>query len=179
MTQAKTVRSYWYFTAIVVAAVFGLIGAFGNSGSSSAPQATTTTDAGYLVLMPVQATTTTTEVPLQFDVGDFIDEQRNLYGECGEWYETAIEAGWQPEEWENLSRIMFRESRCQPDACSKSTSGLKCRDAGLMQINQIHTKFIAQLGQSFPDSMLDPSLNLAFARRLYEGSGWKPWTPRT
>jgi hypothetical protein len=182
MKQAKTVRSYWYSTAIVVAAVFGLIGAFGNSGTSSAPQATTTTDAGYLVLEPVQATTTTTtttEVPLQFDVGDLIDEQRNLHGECGEWYETAISVGWQPEEWQNLSRIMFRESRCQPDACSKSTSGLKCRDAGLMQINQIHTKFIAQLGQSFPDSMLDPSLNLAFARRLYEGSGWKPWSPRT
>lgn len=177
MTQAKTVRSYWYFTAVVVAVVFGLIGAFGNADSSSAPQATTTTNAGYVVLTSiVQATTTTTtEVPLQFDVGDLIDEARNTHGECGEWYETAMSVGWQPDEWDRLSAIMFRESRCQPDACSKSTSGLKCRDAGLLQVNQIHTKFLAQLGLSFPDSMLDPTLNLAFARRLYEGSGWSPW----
>jgi len=181
MKQAKTVRSYWYGTAIVVMVVFGLIGAFGNPDGANPPQETTTTTAGYLMLMPVKATTTTTttEVPLQFDVGDFIDEQRNLYGECGEWYGTAMATGWQPDEWENLSRIMFRESRCQPDACSKSTSGLKCRDAGLLQVNQIHTKFLNDLGYEFPDSMLDPSLNLAFARRLYEGSGWKPWTPRT
>jgi hypothetical protein len=182
MKQAKSVQSYWYGTAVVVAVVFGLIGAIGNSDGSSAPQATTTPPAVTVVLKPVQATsttTTTTEVPLQFDVGDLIDEQRNLHGTCGEWYETAMSVGWQPDEWANLSRIMFRESRCQPDACSKSTSGLKCRDAGLLQVNQIHTKFLNDLGYDFPDSMLDPTLNLAFARRLYEGSGWKPWTPRT
>ena len=176
MKQAKTVQSYWYFTAVVVAVVFGLIGSIGNSDGSSARQATTTTNAGTVVLKPIQATTTTTtEVPLQFDAGDFIDEARNTYGECGEWYETAMATGWQPDEWDRLSAIMFRESRCQPDACSKSTSGLKCRDAGLLQVNQIHTKFLNDLGLSFPDSMLDPTLNLAFARRLYEGSGWKPW----
>ena len=181
MKQAKSVQSYWYGTAVLVAVVFGLIGAIGNADGSSAPQATTTTNVGTVVLEPMQATTTTTttEVPLQFDTGDFIDEQRNLHGECGEWFETAMATGWQPDEWENLSRIMFRESRCQPHACSKSTAGLKCRDAGLMQVNQIHTKFLAQLGFSFPDSMLDATLNLSFARRLYEGSGWKPWTPRT
>ena len=177
MKQTKTVKSYWYYTAVVVAVVFGLIGAIGNSDGSSAPQATTTTNAGTVALKPVQAitTTTTTEVPLQFDAGDFIDEARNTYGECGEWYETAISVGWQPDEWDRLSAIMFRESRCQPDACSKSTSGLKCRDAGLLQVNQIHTKYLNDLGYDFPDSMLDPTLNLAFARRLYEGSGWSPW----
>jgi len=114
-------------------------------------------------------------VPLQFDAGDFIDEARNTHGECGEWYETAMSVGWKPEEWDRLSAIMFRESRCQPDACSKSTSGLKCRDAGLLQVNQIHTKYLNDLGYDFPDSMLDPTLNLTFARRLYEGSGWSPW----
>ena len=182
MKQTKTVQAYWYSTAIVVAVVVGLFGIIGNADGSSAPQATTTTDAGYLVLEPVRVTTTTTvtpttttEVPLEFDIGDLIDEARNTHGECGEWYETAMATGWQPDEWANLSRIMFRESRCQPDACSKSTSGLKCRDAGLLQVNQIHTKFLNDLGMSFPDSMLDPTLNLAFARRLYEGSGWKPW----
>ena len=178
MKQAKSVQSYWYFTAVVVAVVFGLIGAIGNSDGSSAPQATTTTNVGYVVLTSiVQATTTTTttEVPLQFDAGDFIDEARNTHGECGEWYETAMSVGWQPDEWDRLSSIMFRESRCQPDACSKSTAGLKCRDAGLLQVNQIHTKYLNDLGYDFPDSMLDPILNLTFARRLYEGSGWKPW----
>jgi len=60
MKQAKSVQSYWYFTAVLVAVVFGLIGAFGNSDGSSAPQANTTPRAGTVVLKPVQATTTTT-----------------------------------------------------------------------------------------------------------------------
>ena len=175
MKQAKTVQSYWYFTAVVVAVVFGLIGAFGNADGSGAPQTTTTTNAGTVVLTSIvqtTTTTTTTEVPLQFDAGDLIDEARNTHGQCGEWYETAMSVGWQPNEWDRLSAIMFRESRCQPDACSKSTSGLRCRDAGLLQVNQIHTKFLNDLGYDFPDSMLDPILILTFARRLYEGSGW-------
>jgi hypothetical protein len=180
MTQAKSVQAYWYSTAIVVAVVVGLFSVISNSDASSAPQTTTTVNAGYVVAQATTTTTTvipttTTEVPLQFDAGDFIDEARNTHGECGEWYETAMDAGWQADEWDRLSRIMFRESRCQHDACSKSTSGLKCRDAGLLQVNQIHTKFLAQLGWVFPDDMFDPLNNLLFARRLYEGSGWKPW----
>jgi len=176
--QTKTLKQYWIRAGIAIVGVFTLIGVFANDNDGSAPQATTTTSAPNIEATTTTTSTTTsttTEAPLNFDIGDLIDEARNTHGQCGEWYETAIQAGWQPEEWERLSLIMFRESRCTPDACSKSTSGLKCRDAGLLQVNQIHTKYLADLGLSFPDDMFDPLANLMFARRLYDSSGWNPW----
>lgn len=106
---------------------------------------------------------------------DYIDEQRQLHGQCGEWHDLAISVGWSESEWPTLSRIIYRESRCQPDACSKSTSGLECRDAGLVQCNQVHTKWLNELGWTFPDSMFDPETNLRFAKMLHDSSGWSPW----
>jgi hypothetical protein len=179
--QTKTLKQYWIRAGVVTVTVFTLIGVFASGHGQSAPQATTAistanTEAPTTTTTPTTtSTTTTTEAPLNFDIGDLIDEARNTHGQCGEWYETAMQAGWQPEEWKRLSLIMFRESRCTPDACSKSTSGLKCRDAGLLQVNQIHTKYLADLGLSFPDDMFDPLANLMFARRLYDSSGWNPW----
>jgi hypothetical protein len=134
-------------------------------------QATTTT-----------STTTTTEVPLVSDVNDYIDEARALYGRCGEWYETALAAGWElPTYWPDLSRIMYRESRCTPDACSKSTSGLPCRDAGLTQINQVHRAGMASLGYTWPDDAFIPEINLRYAWVLYRdacinNNGQRPWS---
>ena len=106
---------------------------------------------------------------------DYIDEQRQLHGQCGEWHDLAISVGWTESEWPTLSRIIYRESRCQHDACSRSTSGLKCRDAGLVQCNQVHTKWLNELGWTFPDSMFDPETNLRFAKMLHDSSGWSPW----
>lgn len=106
---------------------------------------------------------------------DYIDEQRMLHGQCGEWHDLAISVGWTESEWSTLSRIIYRESRCTPDACSKSTSGLRCRDAGLVQANQVHTKWLNELGWTFPDSMFDPETNLRFAKMLHDSSGWSPW----
>lgn len=100
---------------------------------------------------------------------------RATYGRCGEWHDLAISVGWTEEDWPTLSRIIYRESRCIPEACSQSDSGLKCRDAGLVQVNQIHREWLAGMGYSFPDDLFDPAINLTFARRLYETSGWKPW----
>ena len=106
---------------------------------------------------------------------DYLDEQRMLHGQCGEWHDLAISVGWTESEWSTLSKIIYRESRCQPDACSKSTSGLRCRDAGLVQANQVHTKWLNQNGWTFPDSMFDPETNLRFAKMLHDSSGWSPW----
>ena len=47
--------------------------------------------------------TTTTEVPLAFDAGDLIDEQRNLHGKCGEFHDLAIAVGWTEDQWPKLS----------------------------------------------------------------------------
>ena len=145
--------------------------------TTQAPATTTTTST-----TSTTTSTTTTEVPLQSDPLDYIDEQRQLHGRCGEWHDLALEVGWQEEQWPMLSRVLFRESRCTPDACSKSTSGLKCRDAGLVQVNQIHTAWLNELGLSHPDDMFDPRNNLWFAYKLYSSReqngkcGWQPWS---
>jgi len=103
---------------------------------------------------------------------------------CGVWLPLAISQGWpdNPAILKILDGLMWRESRCQADACSKSDSGLKCRDAGLLQVNQVHTKYLDDLGWSFPDDMLNPANNLRFAWLLYSGRetngqcGWSPWS---
>ena len=96
--------------------------------------------------------------------------------ECQQWLQTALEAGW-PNEREILDRlgfIMWRESRCTSDADSGP-------DHGLTQINQIHSKWITDLGWSH-ELMKDPALNLRFAWLLYSGReangqcGWTPWS---
>lgn len=102
---------------------------------------------------------------------------------CFEWTGVAIRAGWQPDELPRLMRIMFRESRCQPDACGLTDSPhlRKCRDWGLMQINDYSWKTtIRNMGLSI-EQMWDPYWNLWFARWLFEtsmeanGDGWHPW----
>ena len=141
-------------------------------------QATTTTS----FTTTTSTSTTTTEVPLVSNPTDYIDEARALYGKCGEWYETALAAGWElPTYWPDLSRIMFRESRCTPDACSKSTSGLPCRDAGLTQLNQVHRAGMAALGYTWPYDAFIPEINLRYAWVLYRdacinNNGQRPWS---
>lgn len=97
-----------------------------------------------------------------------IDEARMLYGQCGEWRNLALAVGWPPDQWETLSRVMYRESRCSPYAFSGS-------DAGLMQINRIHTEWASIMGWAWPDDLFIAENNLTFALRLYTTSGWAPW----
>ena len=129
-----------------------------------APQATTTS-----------TTTTTTEVPLAFDIHDYIDETRAQHGNCGEWYETALAAGWElPTYWPDLSRIMHVESRCTPTAFSGS-------DAGLTQLNRVHTDGLASMGYSWPADAFNPEVNLRYAWVLYRdacinNNGQRPWS---
>jgi len=97
---------------------------------------------------------------------------------CQEWVPEAVAAGWPADRQilETLMSIIWRESRCQPDAWNG-------HDAGLTQINQIHTAWIAELGMGdHPEAMFDPARNLAFAWKLYSSReaagkcGWKPWS---
>lgn len=97
---------------------------------------------------------------------------------CQEWVPEAIAAGWPADRQtiETLMSIIWRESRCQPDAWNG-------HDAGLTQINQIHANWIAELGLGdHPDAMFNPLLNLEFAWKLYSSReakglcGWKPWS---
>ena len=120
-------------------------------------------------LAELSPTSTTTLAPVV--IVDVSDDTK-----CQQWLQTALEAGW-PNNREVLDRLGFicwRESRGIPDADSGP-------DHGLMQINQIHTKWITDLGWTF-EQMKDPLINLRFAWLLYSGReangqcGWTPWS---
>lgn len=87
---------------------------------------------------------------------------------CPQWWTLAREVGWSENELEMLDFIIWRESRCLPDAWNGA-------DAGLTQINQIHTHFVEVMGYTFPEGMFDPRSNLTFALKLWTGKGWEPW----
>lgn len=109
-------------------------------------------------------------------------EQQNL---CVEWIDEALNAGWQADELPRLMRIMYRESRCIPTACGETDSPhiRKCRDWGLLQINDYSWKSTIRSMGWHIEEMMNPTENLRFARWLYEysldrnGNGWLPWTP--
>ena len=127
-------------------------------------------------LYPPTTTTTTTIAPIVL-----ADGLHDL--PCAQWFNTAIDAGWpnDPATLTTLSKIMWRESRCLPTACSKSDSGRPCADYGLIQGNwYAHHKWWADMGLT-PDDMFNPYTNLRWGWLLYSGReakgqcGWQPW----
>lgn len=62
-----------------------------------------------------------------------VDEARMLYGKCGEWKPLALAVGWPESEWGTLSKVLYRESRCNIDSWNKTDPSSGSR--GLMQIN--------------------------------------------
>lgn len=98
---------------------------------------------------------------------------------CAQWADEALDAGWQPDEIPQLLRIIWRESRCQPDAVRTNHRGAPV-DVGLTQINQVHRPDLAKRGFSHLD-MTDPKANLWYARVLHQWHetrglcGWSPW----
>jgi hypothetical protein len=111
-------------------------------------------------------------------------------GFCTEWVPMALEAGWETDHLERLDYVLWRESRCQPDAFNGDdpNSG----SYGLMQING----FWCRPTSTHPDGWLQAQglvnkcsdlyvahINLAAARAIYDyadarGCGWLPWTTR-
>lgn len=91
---------------------------------------------------------------------------------CGEWFPTALEAGWSAAEWPTVGAIMERESQCTPSAVNHNANGTV--DRGLMQVNSVHRGWLADVGITLA-MLLDPWNNLRAARLLYERSGWAPW----
>jgi hypothetical protein len=163
-------------TLIVSLCVLGLIlvtllTSCGNKEQSVQPplSVTVATTVPVVTTVPVPETTSapTTTMPDLSGV-DWVALAREQHGKCGEWHDLAISVGWPEEEWKHLQQVIYRESRCQADAWNGA-------DGGLTQINQIHTKWLSDMGWSHPNDMFDPEKNLTFAFRLWETSGWKPW----
>lgn len=96
------------------------------------------------------------------------------YFRCGNWYTLAKSVGWRDKDWARLDYLIWRESRCQPNARSVT------RDTGLMQINDVHLGWLAEYGIT-QSSLYDPKTNLRAGRLLFKkakswyGCGWQPW----
>jgi len=113
---------------------------------------------------------------------DFTHLLRSVYGACGEWYPLAMEIGWPKEEWKKLNKVIARETgrTCLPDLLNDSAQ-TRDRSWGLMQINTRGQRLWEDrknlCGLSAPEELFDPRVNLTCGLRLWERSGWGPWTP--
>lgn len=94
---------------------------------------------------------------------------------CPQWLDTARSAGWAEEDLARLTRVMWRESRCNPQA----HNGTGPDDSyGLLQVNVkgYLWKGRAQMcGLSERSDLFDPATNLRCALVLWQRSGWRPW----
>lgn len=68
-----------------------------------------------------------------------------------------------------FSRIMWRESRCNPHARSRS------HDSGLLQINDIHRRRGGAAAGLTVAQLEQPTTNITVAARLYHRAGLRPW----
>lgn len=139
---------------------------------STAPAPSTTT-----------STTTTTKPPLDL-------ESLSLPGprSCPGWEPLALQVGWPADQMEKLTFIMWRESRCRPEALNgKDPNG---GSTGLTQINHYWCKpnkwtangWLQDRGVlSVCEDLYDPEVNLRAALFIWyygverHGYGWRPW----
>ena len=94
-------------------------------------------------------------------------------GQCPQWYATAIAAGWPAAEWPTIDRVMWAESRCQPDAYNPIGHDPYGHARGLMQI--MDGLWAEECGIT-ADQLYDPHLNLVCALHVFNMQGWQAWS---
>ncbi|MEY4231036.1 MAG: hypothetical protein RLZZ362_1885, partial [Actinomycetota bacterium] len=84
--------------------------------------------------------------------------------------EAIIRQVWPDDLEDKAIQIAIRESRLKPTARNWCCSGL-------FQIYYgVHSKWLAGIGVSSADQLLDPNVNATAAYALYQRAGsWKPW----
>ncbi|CAB4175939.1 hypothetical protein UFOVP979_18 [uncultured Caudovirales phage] len=122
------------------------------------------------------------------------------HGDCTWLPALALEAGWQPNQIEQLTEIALRESGC----CPRRIGGQKVlpdctpngfsetnhmSDSGLLQNNGInwdltrnpYAPICLEMGVCTQEPLLDPLTNLKAGKLLFDywqktaGNGWLPW----
>jgi hypothetical protein len=94
---------------------------------------------------------------------------------CPDYWHLAEYAGWDRAHLEAIDLIMWRESRCTPDARSATS------DSGLLQINDIHLEWLKDHAIT-AEMLFDPLWNLIAGRLVShkaESYGWdrfQPWS---
>jgi len=102
---------------------------------------------------------------------------------CPQWEAEAVRQGWPIDQLDRLDHIMWRESRCLPDA-HNADDPTKYGSRGLMQINGYWCSsnrwwpdgwLQTHVGIDSCDDLFDPAVNLRSALFMYNNSGWGPW----
>lgn len=101
-----------------------------------------------------------------------VGDQSYVNGRCVGWEGllARYSPGWSIE---RMSRIMYRESRCQPGAYNR-----RGRAHGLLQITPITFPYLTgALGESITSSKLfNPVFNVRAAAELFRERGYQPWS---
>jgi hypothetical protein len=134
--------------------------------------ATTSTSSSSTTTVHVAATSPATTAPATTTATPSASEGS---GRCGEWWPTAISAGWPEHRLDVLDDILWDESRCQAEV--RSSTG----DWGLLQINwATWGDYVESFGLT-RDDLLVPTVNLWLGLQIAEiadaaGWGWcQPW----
>ncbi len=154
---------------LVLCTVFGFTVAVGAPDASGA-----TPDTIDLAPYLIEASTTTSSTSSTI----FIDPYSSA---CEQFSALAVNLGWPADQRTVLESVMFRESRCIPNAVnSKDPNG---GSRGLMQINGFWTPWLTDAGIiTSAENLLQADVNLRAALAIYNygvdkhGYGWGPWS---
>lgn len=158
-------------TAIALT-VMGFAIATATTAPAAAPATTTTT-----TTTTIPVVTTTTAAPTT-TVAAATTTTTIKAGPCGEYYQTAMNAGWEDTQWERLGDLCMRESSGDPSAFNEDDPN--GGSVGLWQINLIHLRWLEPKGIT-REMLFDPYWNAVAARGVFEralagsGCGWRPW----
>jgi hypothetical protein len=154
---------------LVLCTVFGFTVAVGAPDASGSPSDTIGL-APYLIEPSTTTSSTSSTI--------YIDPYSSA---CEQFSALAINLGWPADQRTVLESVMFRESRCIPNAYnSKDPSG---GSRGLMQINGFWTPWLTDAGIiTEAENLLQADVNLRAALAIYNygvdkhGYGWGPWS---
>jgi len=146
---------------------------------------------GTVELATVSAQSAPPAPPIDLSGVDWTGLARLVYGRCGEYHDLAINVGWPEKEWKTLSRVMYRESRCNTNSLYKKDPNGGSR--GLIQINGYwcrpsrYSKAGWLQDQGILNScedLFNPEVNLRAGLAIFNYSkvknkcGWRPWATR-
>jgi soluble lytic murein transglycosylase-like protein len=156
---------------LVLCTVFGFTVAVGAPDASGSPSDTIALAPISVQPYLIEPTTTTSSTI-------YIDPYTSA---CEQFSALAVNLGWPQNERTVLESVMFRESRCIPNAVnSKDPNG---GSRGLMQINGFWTPWLTDAGIiTQANDLLQAQTNLLAALAIYNygverhGYGWGPWS---
>jgi hypothetical protein len=154
---------------LVLCTVFGFTVAVGAPDASGSPS-------GTIALAPflIEPATTTSSTSSTI----YIDPYSSA---CEQFSALAVNLGWPADQRTVLESVMFRESRCIPNAVNSNDPNGGSR--GLMQINGFWTPWLIDAGIiTSAENLLQADVNLRAALAIYNygvdkhGYGWGPWS---